>query len=647
MNSTINKNTMLKKILLSLLLLGLPGFGLAIEGTVVDVDIVQNTVWTKDMSPIIIRWKDEKVDKIRVIDWATLTIEPWVKVVFWPHMSLVITNQCKRWYLEDCHKDTLWKSYFPKVIAKWTDLLPIIFTSKDDYQNTNPQPWDWWNVIVASMGNDFEYVHFKYWWSKEFDYFIDLRRDTVFKNNIIENINNNAIYFAKWDFVWNAISNVNGNAILCERNCNIRGNSIIKAQWYAIKANPEFDTLIESNFIAENDWYWFILDYYFTQGLKIKNNYFLHNLGWIKLYHNNLKVDIEWNNLEFNKDFAISSETYSWSWVVTKNNWFNIDSWPKQEAWEYYVSPGFDTTDFSSQFVPFGMDSTSPAWKYFQRLQNGKKADSKFINTSIKREAIIWKLNLPWSIVHYTSKIENMKSIKISQIAVEYSLPLDQDISLCSFVEGEMSNYDYKEQCKELRNNQIKVFGSKIVWNIWDMTALSTKTLNFVWIINSSYSWSWEAKNPELSLQEGDNTFNINYSYWDMINIEKWTWSLIKQWTGIVVNTPKAKSKSKPKVATKAPVAKVSKQTESTNQYLEIGYIWIKQNPNSVDFILTTPKWVVYKLFNSKDWPALRAHLKWPNAKSLVWVKGEYFVTKWWHKIGINYTSFWVMANPK
>ncbi|MFH0776148.1 MAG: hypothetical protein V1936_00850, partial [Patescibacteria group bacterium] len=128
--------------------------------TVIDLDIVADTTWTKAMSPIIIKSSARNDYVRRVVNGATLTIEPGVEVRFDSGMSLEVSSQCLRAFGgETCYRDKEENLKIPKLVARGTSTDPIIFTSNN--QKT-PQAEDWGSVLLDSRDNEVEWVEFRY-----------------------------------------------------------------------------------------------------------------------------------------------------------------------------------------------------------------------------------------------------------------------------------------------------------------------------------------------------------------------------------------------------------------------------------------------------------------------------------------------------
>lgn len=659
----------ISSILFFILLLGQ---AYATDWTVVSLDIVEDTVWTKEMSPIIIRWQDEKVTKINIINWSTLKIEPWVKVIFWPNMNLIVTNQCKRWYINtECFKDANWKVKYPSIISKWTYLEPILFTSKNDFQWKDSKPWDWWNIIINSDWTQIEFTQFKYWWWNEFEYFLDLRKWWDFKNNVIDNIKWNAIYVRWWLFENNVIKNVSWNWVVCDYDCKIKNNVIRDNTWDAIRLNPTLNVIVQNNFISSNLWYWVILDYYFVNSFDILNNFFRSNKWWIKVYHNNSKFSFKNNNFVKNEDFSIFSQTNDIkNKVLIDNNYFNIDNWPSYSwTWEFFISEWFDSTNYSKEEINFSFQINTPSFDDYNSFVKSKSEDTDFFSLLSKRKAIIWDLNLAWSLVQYSISLNNLKRKSIENIKLEILLPKDQDVLVCSFeAKNEEINYVFSENCKSKSFIPVDLKNWKITWSPGIFSALKSNNLYFVTSILSSKNNNTEIEKPKINFINNWNSQSLNYEFDSNLKIsevllasnnDKGLESKNKNSTepkkdSTVKSKTTLKKTSKieevKKEVSKTPVTNVKKVQEeiknttnvvtTNNDYLEM-WVIIKRVKNwQLNLYLVNDAKQEFKLFWRDQWNSLLEFIKSDKKNNKIKAYWDYYKNSLWKKSWIILKSF-------
>jgi hypothetical protein len=112
------------------------------------------------MSPIVLTKKaDEKDKTFRIVNWAHLIIEEWVKVLLTRWMDFNVTSQCLKWHRWDCYLDTDWKKKLPKLTVKWTSENQVVFKGN----TTSKIWWYWWNLILSSEWNNIQNTIFQLW----------------------------------------------------------------------------------------------------------------------------------------------------------------------------------------------------------------------------------------------------------------------------------------------------------------------------------------------------------------------------------------------------------------------------------------------------------------------------------------------------
>ena len=631
--------------------------------TIVQTDIAVDTVWTKEMSPIRIQWVDDKDKNMMIVNWATLKIESWVKIIMQEWMDFVVTGQCLKWYWSDCYKDSDWNKTYPKLIANWTLESPIIFTWERYYWTKNR----WWNFVIQSKWNEIEFVNFEYWWSWVDNYFIRLWKDTIFKNNTIKNIWNNAVFLKNTEFKNNVINNANWNWVVCEKKCEIENVAILNVKWNAIIAK-EIDTesYVRNNFIYWNSWDWFELDHYFNKDFDISNNEFIKNWWWVHIYHNNENITINNNNFVKNRDFAIKTDTQDlWLETFAKWNFFNIDIWPQTKKWEFFVSEWVIASDFKVNENDFWLPLYWVAYKYYQNYLDEKSEDTDFFEIFVDRKEIIWKVNQAGWIVEYEFSFKNLKTRTIKDINFEISIPSDQEVILCSVSENN-NNYSLQDVCFKSNLSKVKYEWNSLKWKIEAVWALEDWwKINFSTLIKASKKWKNDAKLPNILLKNQwfDKKITYKLSEISVINkkdnfikkvvVKKSSWNFTKLTRAEIIKRKKeadALNKDEEVInddvnsewqLKKEEITEKKEENKNEKPYIETWVIFTKiLNWNLYFYLRSTEDWWEYKLLNSSKWEDLVGHIRSENKNKEVRVYWDYYINSYWNKTWIKFNHF-------
>ncbi len=264
----------LRKIFLAIVFLVLASAPVFAQ-TVVDIDIYADTTWTKAMSPILIQ-SNERGDTIRrLINGATLTIEPGVVVQVEKGMSFQIMSSCLRGFNSDtCYRDGEGKIKMPKLVAHGTATEPIIFTSKEP----NPQAGDWGALIADAPNSELEWVEVRYAGAKGKRAAVEIN-NSLFQNNLITNsgLAQYAVYASSQTIEGSVIRDGAAAGIFCDHSCQLLSNVIEGNAGDAVAVDLKVPTKISGNLIFKNGGYAIRSDSIYSQPVTIENNFFREN----------------------------------------------------------------------------------------------------------------------------------------------------------------------------------------------------------------------------------------------------------------------------------------------------------------------------------------------------------------------------------
>ena len=647
-----------KKILISLSLLLIPFFASA--KTIIDTDIVTDTTWTKSMSPIILTKKAEEKDKtFRVVNWAHLTIEKWVRVLLSQWMDFNITSECLKWHRWDCFLDTLWEKKLPKINIKWTNEEPVVIK----WNTKSTTWWFWWNLILSSEWNNIQNTIFEWWWKNPESYFVNIARNNFFENNVIKNIWNNAVLMKTENFKNNIIDWAKWAWIICDyHTCNIENSVIANTNWVWLKASPDKSISVKNNLFYKNKWIWVKLTKYFEKPAIFENNFFLENWWWLSIYHNNSQISIKNNNFVKNNFYALFSETASSkNNPIIENNFYNIDLWPQDKDWEFFVSKELKNSiwnKFSKTQNYFAFEKNSKMQKFLDSINTNKSWEQEFLEVKSNKEIFLWDWKFQWSIFSYNFNFKNLQTKSLKNTSIEIEIPSDQELFICSILTNKDS-YNFKTLCDKNSWEKDKYKNWKIYLSIWDFTALSNKQIYFTVFKKTN----WTTKNPKIYFKDSTWKKEISYKFWETSKNSKYIKNktvapkIVKNKTTkktttiwfsraellakkITMAREKAKQNSNTSIENKTDEVEV--KTENSNQpwYIESWTIFTKIYSWKIYFYLETAEWKIFKLLWSEKWRDLVEFRRSDDKYKEIRAYWTYYIWKDWSKKWIYLTHF-------
>ena len=643
---------MKRKIFIAIALFLTPLFASA--KTIIDTDIVNDTIWTKSMSPIILTRKSEEKDRtFRIVNWAHLTIEKWVVILMDKWMDFQVTSECLKWHRWDCFLDTNWKKKMPKLVIKWTKNEPVVIK-----WNLKKQiRWFWGNMIFSSEWNEIKYTIFEWWWKNPESYFVNLSRWNIFEHNTIKNIWNNAVLLKTPNFKNNIINWANWQWIICNyHTCNIENSVIANTKWIWITITPEKSVLVKNNLIYNNEWIWVKLTKYFEKPAVFENNFFLQNWGGLSLYHNNSSISIKNNNFIWNKYYALFTETSSLkntpkiSW-----NFYNIDLWPLSKDWEFFVSDNLRKIiwkNFSKNEINFSFEKDSEMQKFLKKINISKDWLKNFLEIHSNKNIFLWDWKFQGSIFSYSFNFKNLETKTLQNASIEIEIPKGQELFICSIKTWNW-NYNFKNLCDKNSWEKEKFKDWKIIFPIWKFLPFAQKQIYFTVFKKDNLT----AKQPKIYFYEWWKKREIHYALWKVSKDKKYIEN--KKIAPVITKKSTKKSSSKSfsredliakKIAMAREKAKAKKESENlkpqTNKtsnkpnFIETWTIFTKVYNWKLFFYLNSEEWKTFKLLGSAKWWGLLDFIKSADKNKPVRVYWTYYYWKNWEKKGVFLTHF-------
>ncbi len=648
--------------------------------TLIEVDIVNDTVWTKAMNPIILRKDPKDGNVIRIANGAQLTIEPGVQIAMGKGMTFHVTNQCQRGYFGDeCYRNENEEIKTPKLIAKGTKEEPIIVTSEEDIKGKPVNEGYWQSFIIEGKDNEVEFVNFRYGGAKGFDSTVRVTKKSIFKNNVIENNINDAIFLKDSVFEGNVIRNNTGNGILCDYRCEIKNNVIMNNTKNAIVLSPEYKTIIQNNFIYGNEEYAikFADINYFP--LEIIDNYISMNKGGIFIDKVREDIKIDNNNFFKNKDFAIYSEKVNENVLIPLiKNWYGIDTGASSKEGPFFVPLGFNTSDFLKDAIPFGFPKETMAEIEYTKYLTDRQIDKSFFGIKVTSPAIFGNKSKAGSLLQYELDINNLQTKTIENIKLEINIPSDQELLKCSVSQASKeSEYILKSVCDDKIDNSVDVNNQKINWNAGNFSALTGQKLYFVTAIKSSKQGPKNVELPKIIFFQGSNFIRtVDYELDNEAIVQK----IEEEKISPIVEDPKKEVIEEKKVEQEYEIKAVPKKSKrdiralllekkremeekakilepiipevkkeevveekkvvNTDTPFEIGKMTARMVRDNLRFVLTTDSGKEFYLFNSSQWEELVKFIRSEDKNKKIRVYGNYYLSVDGEKIGINFTHF-------
>jgi len=598
--------------------------------TIIDLDIVTDTVWTEAMSPIVIKSNSRNDYIRRVANGAQLIIEAGVEVRFEPSMSLQVSSQCLRGYgSESCYRDREGNLKISKLIARGTSTKPIIFTSNQK----NPQAGDWGSVILNARDNEVEWVEFRYGGMRSKRAFIDVN-NSFFENNLIESSGEAiALSINSQKIVGNVIRKNAGIGIFCEYQCEIVDNFIAENQGNAIELNTILETKITDNFIYRNVGNGLSNKNILTVAIMAEGNYFLENSGGIYSHRSHELVRFNNNNFLKNKNFSIKSDTNNRDDKIysAKKNWFGIDTGPKKSMGEYFVSSNYDASDFLPEGNDFKITGNYRAARSYREYISANNLESAFFNAQVSRQNFIGNPNLPGSLLTYSVTLGNRTTKAKSGIELAVSIPSDQDLLLCSVMPSASNfNYSLAEVCGSTASNEIVFENNRLFWRPSSIAAFDKQTLFFTMMVRPTvkemlslpqlnfggkpFSYTLDSTIELSEFSDNSTTENVNQVVFEKVELVQ------KAETPIV---PTLLSAAIP-----------------IDDALAIGTASYQIINGTLNYVLTTADGKNYRLYNSLKWREVDNFMKSTDKNKSIAVYGEFHLNRFGVATGIKFTRF-------
>lgn len=613
--------------------------------TVVDTDIVIDTTWTADLSPILIRGRERSDSIIRVANGATLTIEPGVKVQMERGMTLQVTSQCLRAFnSEQCILDRDDRPKRPHLISLGLPDNPIIFTSAKDEPGKTPAPGDWGSVIIGAKGSRVEWTHFIYGGNRAKRAFVEVG-EMEFKNNLVAHSETTALYANRTDISGSVIRDNTGNGVQCLKECIVRDNFIADNGGAGILLDTLRPTEIKGNFIYKNARAGILSESNFSIAVVIAENFLMGNQGGIHIYRSNEDVQIERNNFLDNPDFAILSDTDfdPEALYEATGNWFGIDTGSSTEMGPYFVSAVYDVSDYAVDSFAFELSAGSYASQSYAEYMSVNAQDEAFFIAEVSREAIIGSGSTPGSLNRYAVELKNLTTKSISGVSLLASMPADQELLLCSAQTGVATGeYSLLTACAAGIQSDIKYENGRLVWQPKSVGALQSETLYFVSVLRPTSSAGPVL--PRLTFLYEGATQSVSYAFGNPASIQRKSGS-----TSIAeaeaTTTEEPTLTSTPTLAVEENPASVPAPTfvvaEPANSSLKIGTVSRQIVGGVLQYVLRAEDdGRYYILFNSAKWREIDDFTRGVDKDRPIAIYGDYYYNRYGVATGIKFTSF-------
>ncbi|MCF7845976.1 MAG: right-handed parallel beta-helix repeat-containing protein [Candidatus Peribacteraceae bacterium] len=619
-----------RKIVLALAFLAVVATPVFAE-TVIDLDIVADTTWTKAMSPIIIK-SNARNDRIRwVASGAVLTIEPGVEVRIDSGMSLQVASQCLRSYGTDaCYRDNEGNIKMPKLIAHGTSTEPIIFTSS----KSDPQPGDWGALVVEAPNSELEWVEVRYAGAKGKRAAVEVN-NSLFKDNLVEKSGSAAyaLYVSSQKIEGSVIRDNLGIGIFCDHECDIIDSVIERNAGDAIEVDLGVPATFTGNLIFDNGGNGIASESIYSQDATIENNFFRENSGGVYFHRSNEGLDIKNNNFLKNKNFAIKSDINNREGQIypAVGNWFGIDTGPKSVTGQFLVSSDYDASEFSASDVAFAIEGSSKAAREYREYLAENNMTGNFFSGKVERAAIIGSENSPGALLKYSVTLEN-KTTSARDAKLAVSIPADQNLLLCS-AQPATAAFDYSlaTACTTTVSSELAFKNNQLVWSPIGIPALDEKTLFFVMMTKPTTT------NPSLPrLDFASKPFS--YTLGTAVELNESgggsassTASTPESSTATAATTTTTTTTTTTQVAT--PVV-------STDGSLATGTVSRQIINGILNYVLTTADGKNYILYNSYKWREIDDFTKSADKGKRIAVYGDFYINRYGVASGIKFTRF-------
>ncbi|MCK5471956.1 right-handed parallel beta-helix repeat-containing protein [Candidatus Gracilibacteria bacterium] len=604
----------------------------AFAETIVDFDVVVDTTWTKEMSPIIVKGSTRN-DKIRrVTSGAVLTIEPGVEVQFDSGMSLHITSQCLRGYGgEACYRGGDGEIRMPKLIARGTSTQPIIFTSK----NKAPGAGDWGSVIIDARGSEIKWAEFRYGGMRSKRAFVEVN-NSLFENNLIENGGEAiALFVSSQKIERNVIRRNGGDGIFCSHQCEVKDNFISENFGDAIELDTLIETKITGNFIYKNSGNGITNEGILSVPVTAEGNFFRENAGGIYFHRSSLGCEFLRNNFLQNSNFAIKSDINNRVGKIysAEGNWFGIDVGAQNLIGQFFVSVDYDVSKFAAEGNDFSIAGASKAARIYREYLAENNLENAFFEAKPSRKNFIGNENLPGSLLRYSVTLGNRTTKARSGVELAVSMPTDQNLLLCS-AQAATPNFNYSLQnaCTTTLSSEISFENNRLVWRPNSIAALEEQTLFFVMMIKPTAKTT--ASLPRLDF----NGKPFSYQIGSNIQLEE------AGGDAVLRNSNSEVQKIQEVQVVQSEKVEVQPASVSTvpadDGSLATGVVSRQIVNGILNYVLTTADGMSYTLYNSLKWREIDNFTKSENKDRPIAVYGDFYINRYGVTTGIKFTRF-------
>ncbi len=638
------KKYLLLTLLLTASLLAIPQTAAA--KTVISNDIVMDTTWTPEMSPIILEGRNNKhgvrnvtSSTIRVGNGATLTIEPGVIIMARRDVNFRITTQCMQGFNSgECITDEDGKIKRPQLIANGTAEKPIIFTSTTDIVGDTPKAGDWGTFTIDRRGGELRWVELRYGGGG------DRTRKAFLEGLDLKFINSTIIHSAKpalrtenATISGSVIANSAGTGIYCKNKCVIRNNYIADNAGAAIELDTTGTTTVTGNFLYQNAGVGITSDIRRDTPTTISRNYFLENKGGIHFLYGGPRQKIDNNNFLRNKEFAIKADhnvSNAGKTYKLLDNWFGIDSGASNIAGPYFVSKLYDTSTYAADGHDFTFVAGLPAASAYTKYRSEKTEDTVLFEILVERRALIGDDRTPGSLQLYTIDLKNLTIKGVKDVVLAIHLPADQELLLCSVLHDETGvgqDYVFGTVCSDIQPASITYDRGRLLLRPKLIAALSNQKFYFVTALKVNTRNT--ASIPRLTLQYGSEQRGrpFTYTLGNLTTINK----LSNKRT---VATPTPSNKHTPTPTSPAPTPTAT--TDNTNLPLATGTVSRQIWSGVLQYVLRAGDGKNYVLYNSAKWREIDNFTKSNNKKKAIAVWGSWYTNRYGIRTGIKFTEF-------
>lgn len=596
--------------------------------TVVDMDVLVDTTWTREMSPIIIKGNTRNDRIRRVANGALLTIEPGVTIKVSPGISFHISSQCLRGYgSETCYRDQDDNVKLSRLIARGTKANPIIFTSSQK----SPRAGDWGSVIVEARNSEISWVEFRYGGMRSMRAFVEVE-NSIFENNLVEHGGSAAALFVGNQVVSGSVIRDNGGVgILCDHQCEVKESFIAGNAGAAIELDTLLESKITDNFIYQNGGYGVKNENILSVPIVVTDNFFVENAGGIYSHRSHDQLSFHRNNFLRNTGFAIKSDINNRPELIyeAKDNWFGIDTGPRSEAGYYFVSADYDVSEFAIDGHDFMLPAGGLAQEAYRRHLGQSGGEDAFFQASIQREAIFGNESIPGSVLRYAVTLSNRTTKAVEGVTLKVSSPGDQMILLCS-AQSATANFAYSlmTACTTGAPSTVSFSRDQLVWQPSSIGAIQEQTLFFVTAIKANAK---TAGLPRILFSPAADEKSRPFVYQLGATVE------LKRSGDSSVSKSAPASVSQPSSPISVPASPVGSEL---NGALAMGTVTRGFVNGALHYILSATDGNKYLLFNKYKWREIDNFTQSADKGKQIAVFGDYYINRFGVKTGIKFTRF-------